>query len=91
MARYNMESVDRAIRSARVGKTESRKIHALLAGHEKLAYIIVTDDGIDQICESYLSAKREARDLRAMGRNVRVHTCPWLEQDSVVTAIEESE
>lgn len=32
-----------------------------------MKYAVFTQDGLDQICDTYEDAKREAKDLRAMG------------------------
>lgn len=54
----------------------------------KYAFIISTEDGVDQICETRGDANREAKDLRAMGCKVVVTVVPWDKQDAAVDRIE---
>ena len=37
-----------------------------------MLYMLITDDGIDQICETKATANKEKRDLVKMGCNVKI-------------------
>ena len=54
----------------------------------KIAYLIIADGTLDQICETKADANREKRDLKAMGCRVRIKACPWADQDDEVALIE---
>ena len=55
----------------------------------RIAYIILTDDGIDQIVEGKAVCARELRDLRDMDVATYVVDVPWNRQDEAVAYIDE--
>jgi hypothetical protein len=54
---------------------------------ERTAYILLTNDGIDQIVEGAAVCDRAVHDLREMGYDVRVIPVWWDEQDKVTYEI----
>ncbi len=49
---------------------------------DKMAYLVVTLDGVDQVCEDAEDAAREAQELDGY-----IHVCPWEHQDAVVETL----
>ena len=50
---------------------------------DKMAYLVVTLDGVDQVCEDVEQAAQEAQDVGGY-----LHVCPWLHQDAAIEAID---
>lgn len=53
-----------------------------------LAYIIVCDGSVDQVCETRRDANREARELRQAGHTVSIRMTEWTNQDFIINQIE---
>jgi len=51
-------------------------------------YILVTCDGVDQVCDELAQAKSEKKDLEAMGFKVKVINCPKRYVDQVCDMLE---
>lgn len=45
-----------------------------------MLYAIITEDGLDQVCETIADARREAKDLRALGCTVKTRRFQTWEQ-----------
>lgn len=54
-----------------------------------MPYIVITEDGVDQVVDTKKEAEAEKRDLKAMGFSVQIRHCKtWAEVDEQVDTID---
>jgi len=53
-----------------------------------VAYILIADGDVDQVCETASDAARERRNLIALGCTVKIRRCAWINQDTIIDQID---